>query len=332
MRIWLVASLTVASGWDIFELDVFVNPPRIACEEFFELLMSESEVASLVRTATSSPHCFDQVPLDFRFVVAQLLANRHGSSHEWVHGLWRKIMTGRFVEDGVSEGVWMQAMKERVEGEMKEFRSILLDLRQGGSMSLSEGAVGAFSTIEALRRETFGLWVLDGSLVRGMTRWFLQTHSRRFEAPLISVGDFGAGGGHYAQSLNATGLVLAHAFDGTPNIAAITQGRVQFLDLTNSIPPMLFDWVISLEVAEHIPPGSLPMYLRNLEKSCRLGLVISWAENELGIGHLSHMPLLESRALILRETQLSYDPQGSEYLRSQSEVEYIKRTVSVFLK
>jgi hypothetical protein len=55
------------------------------------------------------------------------------------------------------------------------------------------------------------------------------------------------------------------AFDGAPFCEETSEGRVQFMDLTvpqYGIP--LYDWVISLEVAEHIPSKYESIYLDNL--------------------------------------------------------------------
>jgi hypothetical protein len=38
---------------------------------------------------------------------------------------------------------------------------------------------------------------------------------------LPTVGDLGAGGGHYSTWLNETGLVRAYAFDGIPEIEEV---------------------------------------------------------------------------------------------------------------
>lgn len=49
----------------------------------------------------------------------------------------------------------------------------------------------------------------------------------------MAIGDFGAGGGHYSQWLNETGLLEAFAFDGTHQAAELTDGLVQEVRLGN---------------------------------------------------------------------------------------------------
>ena len=73
--------------------------------------------------------------------------------------------------------------------------------------------------------------------------------------PGKTVGSFGDGPGLYKLALDMTGRLKSYtAFDGAPFVEETSGGRVRHLDLTNSafgIP--VFEWVISLEVAEHIP-------------------------------------------------------------------------------
>jgi len=63
-----------------------------------------------------------------------------------------------------------------------------------------------------------------------------------------------------------TGLVRRYdGFDGSPYSEDISKGRVTFMDL--SLPQYglsLYDWVISLEVAEHIPARYEHIYLDNI--------------------------------------------------------------------
>ena len=47
----------------------------------------------------------------------------------------------------------------------------------------------------------------------------------------VEVCDLGAFGGHYSSWLNDTGLVTAYAFDGTPRVEELTQGRVRYAPL-----------------------------------------------------------------------------------------------------
>ncbi|KAK7004452.1 hypothetical protein BgiMline_005973, partial [Biomphalaria glabrata] len=53
---------------------------------------------------------------------------------------------------------------------------------------------------------------------------------------------------------------------------------VRFLDLTAphyGLP--IYDWILSIEVAEHIPAKFEEIYLDNLVRHAREGIILSWA-------------------------------------------------------
>jgi len=55
------------------------------------------------------------------------------------------------------------------------------------------------------------------------------------------------------------------AYDGSPFSEEASEGKVQHMDLT--VPQYglpVYDWVLSLEVAEHIPAEFEAVYLDNL--------------------------------------------------------------------
>ncbi|XP_069195069.1 uncharacterized protein [Procambarus clarkii] len=79
-----------------------------------------------------------------------------------------------------------------------------------------------------------------------------------------------------------------HGWDGAANIDEFTNGRIASADLSS--PATLggpFDWVMSLEVGEHIPESGEKNFLDNLVKHACVGVVLSWAVPGQG-GH-SHV-------------------------------------------
>ena len=85
-----------------------------------------------------------------------------------------------------------------------------------------------------------------------------------------SINDFGAGVGQYGHYLRREGLPW-HGYDGAGDVEEYTDGFVKFVDL--SLPTLALpraDWVVSLEVAEHIPRTHEWAVLRNLHAhACR---------------------------------------------------------------
>ncbi len=67
---------------------------------------------------------------------------------------------------------------------------------------------------------------------------------------------------------------------------------MKYLDLTlpqYGLP--MYDWVISLEVAEHIPAQFEAVYMDNIARHAREGVVLSWARpGQGGYSHVNNRP------------------------------------------
>merc|ERR1712218_196910 len=119
------------------------------------------------------------------------------------------------------------------------WEKLLLRAPEGESLEAAEQ--GEYPGL-ILRRNLFNdNWFLDKPLLRFLVRNVFR--------PGDTVGEFGAFGGRYSMWLNDTGLVEGFAFDGIPDVAEITQGQVQQLQLSESFDlGRTFDWVLCLEV------------------------------------------------------------------------------------
>lgn len=186
---------------------------------------------------------------------------------------------------------------------------------------------GMFVPYEYLRRKAFGQWALDKGLLRGLLRHVWQPS---YEEGL-SLGDFGAGGGQYSAWLNETGLMTAVAFDGTEQATEISGGVVMEINLIEDLRLWrTFDWVLCLEVGEHIPKQYSGILLRNLRRHARQGLIMSWSDDWEGIGHVNCLQRADFVALVERETDLRLDPLATELVARACDIDYIGRTVAVF--
>ena len=109
--------------------------------------------------------------------------------------------------------------------------------------------------------------------------------------PRHSLIDIGAGVGQYGRSLK--GIDPSHryrAYDGAGNIERATSGFVHWTDMTRpdlALPKA--DWVMSLEVGEHISSTREQHFVRNLHAhNCR-GVVVSWGQlGQWGRGHINN--------------------------------------------
>jgi 2-polyprenyl-3-methyl-5-hydroxy-6-metoxy-1,4-benzoquinol methylase len=146
-----------------------------------------------------------------------------------------------------------------------------------------------------------------------------------------TVADFGAGWGFYVQELNKAAPNSARGFDGTPNVFFLTGGVVEERNLVGDLNDLpLFDWVLSLEVGEHIPAQFEAKFLDSLAHHAKKGIVLSWAiQNQPGRDHVN----CHSNNYIVRQMQrrgFNLHLDLSSWLRKTSTLLWFKDTIMVF--
>jgi drug/metabolite transporter (DMT)-like permease len=149
-----------------------------------------------------------------------------------------------------------------------------------------------------------------------------------------TVYDLGAGMGQYTQCLREVAAIDSLAYDGAENIEHATNGTVRFMDLSEPQPWEVLgvrDWVLSLEVAEHIPAAFESTYLFNIDHANRKGIVISWAiRNQTGYHHVNCRNNSEVISLFA-SMGYRYDRQQSSKLRSLVNLWWFRQTIMVFV-
>lgn len=81
------------------------------------------------------------------------------------------------------------------------------------------------------------------------------------------------------------------AFDGAPFTEQTTDHRCQFLDLSVPIYHLedKYNWIVSMEVAEHIPKQYGHFYLDNLTRYAKEKVIMSWAKlGQTGHSHVNN--------------------------------------------
>jgi len=153
-----------------------------------------------------------------------------------------------------------------------------------------------------------------------------------------TVVDLGAGLGHYGKIFQEPGSpVRAWAgYDGALNVEDVTDGLVRFMDLTqpdatDARPCVGADWVMSLEVAEHIPPPFTDAFLRNVRCHARVGAVISWAlpSQTGGLGHVNMRDEADAQASVQR-WGFHVDHNATTAARAASTLPWFKKSISVY--
>ncbi len=174
-------------------------------------------------------------------------------------------------------------------------------------------------------KEAFHYHIYDRELGLGLVDFFNDE-----KAQLIV--DFGCGLGDYVKTLKNAGFNVI-GYDGNPDTFALSGGVASVMDL--SAPFDLgerFDWVVSLEVGEHLPAQYETIFVENLIRHCKKGILLSWAvKNQGGCGHFN-----EQNNDYIKEKMAQYgfinDLEAERKLREVSSLPWFKDTIMVFRK
>lgn len=148
-----------------------------------------------------------------------------------------------------------------------------------------------------------------------------------------TVGDFGSGAqGYYTRYLIDKGF-QSEGFDGNPYSPELSYGIVKVVDLSKPFDlKKQFDWVIALEVAEHIPKQYEAIFLQNLDRHAKNGIIITWAiVGQKGRGHVN----CQNNDSVIKKMEsfgYVYDEKEANKLRKSSSLSHFKNTVMVFYK
>ncbi|CAE7208720.1 unnamed protein product [Symbiodinium pilosum] len=162
----------------------------------------------------------------------------------------------------------------------------------------------------------------DKGLAKGLVKLLLKDGD--------SLTDCGAGVGQAGHILRALLPTLQyHGYDGAGNSEEFTNGYVRFTDLSYPMNLVVSDWVIALEVGEHIPHQVEKEVVANLHAHNRKGLILSWAKLKQG-GH-GHVNCHSREYIIQLFEELGYkcDVPLSEALQNASGYPWIKANVMI---
>jgi len=149
-----------------------------------------------------------------------------------------------------------------------------------------------------------------------------------------SVGSFGDGPGLYKKYFDETKMLEVYdAYDGAPFAEQVSNGRVQFLDL--SIPQYgrpIYDWILSLEVVEHIPPKYENTFLSNLARHAKTGIILSWAKpGQVGHSHVNERNITYVID-IMKKFGFERNFNDSQLLQSHCDWYWLKDNVNVYFR
>jgi len=147
-----------------------------------------------------------------------------------------------------------------------------------------------------------------------------------------TIGDFGCGNGDYLKLLIEEGYSCI-GYDGYPQTYEITDGIGFTLDLAEPIfLDKTFDWIISLEVGEHIPKEFEKTFIENIHRHNSKGIILSWAtKGQPGFGHFNTQNNDYIKDLMKTYGYIN-DTEAENFLRSKASLWWFKNTLMVFRK
>lgn len=146
-----------------------------------------------------------------------------------------------------------------------------------------------------------------------------------------SVIDLGCGLGDYVKYYRHLCKNI-EGYDGNPHTEELSEGLCKTADLSKKQAFGKFDWVLSLEVGEHIPQCHESTFVYNLCSHATKGVVLSWAvPGQPGFGHVNCRENKDVVAM-MREYDFVYDFASSLILRTFATAPWFKNTVMIFHK
>lgn len=188
-------------------------------------------------------------------------------------------------------------------------------------------------TMSSIKILNTGIWddenpddhFFDEALSRSISSFLKSEHTK-------TLVDLGCGDGKYTSFFNENGI-NTHGFDGNPYTPKITNGVCRVLDLSE---PHLFDppydWVLSLEVGEHIPKEFESIFIDNLVNNCKFGIILSWAiVGQHGTGHVNCQNNEYVKEKIQKKGFRNIEQLEIQF-RADAQISWFKNTIMVFRK
>jgi len=148
----------------------------------------------------------------------------------------------------------------------------------------------------------------------------------------------GAGQGHYENYWVSDFPVEkrplhTYSCDGGYGINNATEDfahPVQYCDLTKPLHFGMYDWVLCLEVGEHIPEKFEKKVIYNIIRSAKEGVILSWASGgQTGYHHVNN----RNNDYIISAMEdyfFTYDEEESKRLRGLATQQWFRKTIMVF--
>ena len=119
-------------------------------------------------------------------------------------------------------------------------------------------------------------------------------------------------------------------YDGAGNVVEFTKGFLQWCDLTTPLALPKADWLLFLEVGEHMLHEDEMMLIRNLHAHNTKGLILSWAGvAQGGNGHVNNHSQ-EYLIKLFEALGYDFDEGASKGIRAAAFFSWFRQTLFIF--
>ena len=93
-----------------------------------------------------------------------------------------------------------------------------------------------------------------------------------------------------------------------------------------------YDWIIALEVAEHIPEKYEAVYFNNILRHAAKGIILSWAvPGQGGLSHINNKPI-EYFTKVLSINGFKRDAEKTMKLEKSARLSRIKSNINIYVR
>ena len=93
-----------------------------------------------------------------------------------------------------------------------------------------------------------------------------------------------------------------------------------------------YDWIISLEVAEHIPKQYELVFVDNLVRHAKEGIILSWAKiGQGGHSHINNKDFADVK-ILMEERGFYHDASASKAIKSKATFDWLRENTNIFKK
>jgi len=163
---------------------------------------------------------------------------------------------------------------------------------------------------------------IDPNLAQGLIEFFTREYFNfmlDYDNSSVYIADVGCGTGYYTKKLTNRSELFCKGYDGNPNTPQIAGDNFKVFDFTQDAKSLgIYDWVLCLEVGEHIPEEYEQIFLDNLAYLADYGIVLSWSIP--GFGGDGHVNPKSNQYIIheMKERGFKYSKKDTKELRNSA--------------